>query len=248
MLMPHNNGAGKGCDMRTYKMWGFCTVTACILLGMLYVSISSESLSTFQPTFHPAPTLIIDAGHGGEDGGAVSLSGAYESNINLAIAKRLDGAFTLLGYPTIMLRTTDISLHENNAVTIRQKKVSDLKTRVKTVNSYDNAVLISIHQNSYPGSQYHGAQVFYSRSNCQELALAIQQAINNNVDSSNTRQIKQIPDNIYLFKHVSCPAILVECGFLTNPQEEKMLQDPSYQNKLAATICAAYLNALPKNG
>lgn len=228
-----------------YKVITSCIFVFCFVFGIFYVSSAPASLPVYQPAFSSAPTLIIDAGHGGEDGGAVSLSGVHESHINLQIAKRLDAALALLGYPTMMLRTTDTSLHDKNAVTIRQKKVSDLKNRVDTVSSYDNAILISIHQNTYPGSQYHGAQVFYSGADAKELAQAIQQAISTHADPSNNRQIKQIPGDIYLFKHISCPAVLVECGFLTNPREERMLRDVAYQNKLAATIGAACLNAIP---
>ena len=227
-----------------------CAIWAVILLfiviSMIILLFSKEvSVFTFAAGHSDSPLLIIDAGHGGEDGGAVSLTGMCESNINLSIARRLDGALTLVGYPTHMLRTTDISLHDPDAVTLRQKKVSDLHNRAEAVQSHPNAVLISIHQNSYPGSQYSGAQVFYSRfDRSRALAEYIQQTFVNAIDPNNKRQVKQIPDSIYLFQHVSCPAVLVECGFLTNAREDKLLQQPGYQNKLAVAIAASYLSYL----
>lgn len=189
------------------------------------------------------PVVIVDAGHGGEDGGAISLTGAHESDMNLAIAKRLDCAFAILGRPVVMLRTTDLSLHNEGAITLRQKKVSDLQNRVQAVNECDNAILISIHQNTYPGSQYRGAQVFHTQDEQGELlAKAIQQALIDHVDPENHRKARPVSRDIYLFDHIECPGILVECGFLTNPEEELLLQCPEYQNKLAVTIAGTIIN------
>lgn len=230
--------------MVSYKVWLPCIAGLCLAICCMITIGRPKDIPAFQPLFSDLPVVMIDAGHGGEDGGAVSLTGVRESHINLSIAKRLDCAMTLLGYPTVMLRSEDISLHDDTAVTIRQKKVSDLKNRVQTVSAAENAVLISIHQNSYPGSQYHGAQVFYHNdARSQQLAQAVQQALVLYVDPDNKREIKQVSDSVYLFNHISCTAILVECGFLTNPQEEQLLRDGTYQNKLAVAIAAAALQS-----
>ncbi len=230
--------------MVSYKVWLPCIAGLCLAFCCVITIGRPKDIPAFQPLFSDLPVVMIDAGHGGEDGGAVSLTGAYESHINLSIAKRLDCALTLLGYPTVMLRSDDVSLHDDTAVTIRQKKVSDLKNRVRTVTESDNTVLISVHQNSYPGSQYHGAQVFYhDDAQSQQLAKAVQQALILYVDPNNKREIKQVPDSVYLFKHITCTAILVECGFLTNPQEEQLLRNKTYQNKLAAAIASAFLQS-----
>ena len=203
---------------------------------------NKSAVSALSADFRDVPTVVIDAGHGGEDGGAVSLSGVCESTINLAIAKRLDAAFCLVGCPTVMLRQSDVSLHSEDAVTLRQKKVSDLHNRAEAVSSLDDAVLISIHQNSYPGSRYSGAQVFFRPDERSKLLSEhIQTSLIQNVDPTNNRQIKQIPESIYLFNHISCPAVLIECGFLTNPGEEQLLQQPAYQTKLAVSIASSYL-------
>lgn len=186
--------------------------------------------------------LVIDAGHGGEDGGAVSPNGALESHINLTVALRLDSILGLYGVRTLPLREEDVSLHDKQAQTLRQKKNSDLRNRADRVNAQKNAVLLSIHQNSYPDGRYSGAQAFYAPTDgSRELAQTVQESLRLTLDPQNGRLEKQIPDTIYLMNHISCPAVLVECGFLTNAREEQLLQDHTYQTKLACTLAGGYL-------
>lgn len=189
-------------------------------------------------------TVVIDAGHGGEDGGAVSAAGNVESGVNLAVAKRLDAILGLYGVDTRMLRTEDVSLHDPSAVTMREKKVSDLHNRVAVVEATPNATLISIHQNTYDGgSKYHGAQVFYANGELSlPLAQHTQETLRLALDPENGRQAAKIPDSVYLMNHITCRAILVECGFLSNPAEDALLQTDSYQTKIAAAIAGAYLS------
>ena len=190
-----------------------------------------------------AETLILDAGHGGEDGGAVSLSGVPESQINLAIVLKMDDLFGLYGVAPVLLREKDVSLYDDGAVTLREKKVSDLKNRAEAIEAVDHAVLFSIHQNTFSDRQYHGAQAFYAPTEgSRQLAASIQNAIRMMLQPDNSRQEKKIPDSVYLLNHISCPAVLIECGFLTNPGEEAQLLDSSYQRKLAAVLVAAWLN------
>lgn len=186
--------------------------------------------------------LILDAGHGGEDGGAVSVTGVAESTINLSITLKIDQLLGLYGVCPVLLRNTDISLHDPQASTLREKKVSDLKNRVSTIESISNAVLISIHQNTFTNKAYHGAQVFY-RDGEESLALAqqTQDTLRRGVDPDNQRSPSKISDSIYLMKHITCPAILVECGFLSNPTEEGKLRNNSYQTQLAVCIVSAWL-------
>ena len=191
-------------------------------------------------------TLILDAGHGGEDGGAVSLSGTAESSINLAIALKLDDLLGFYGAPHILLRREDISLHDPDASTLREKKVSDLHNRVAAVNAAQNATLLSIHQNSYPNGKYHGAQVFFAPTDgSQALAQHIQAALRSALQPENSRECKQIPSTVYLMNHIHCPGVLVECGFLTNQLEEAMLRETIYQRKLAAVLTSAWLTSQP---
>lgn len=196
----------------------------------------------FSPARMPEAVLIIDAGHGGEDGGAVSPSGVVESHINLAVALRLRALMDLYGAPSILLRDSDISLHDSTAETLRQKKVSDLHNRVDTIEGVPNAVLISVHQNIFQSSKYHGAQVFFGlNEESLTLAQVAQDTLREALDPGNHRTPSKIPSSVYLMNHISCPAILVECGFLSNPQEEALLQTSNYQTKLAAALTSAYL-------
>jgi len=172
----------------------------------------------------------------------VSLTGVPESQINLAIVQKLDGILGFLGEAPQLLRNEDVSLHDETASTIREKKVSDLKNRVKTVQEVAGATLLSIHQNSYPEQKYNGTQTFFADTDgSQELAEHIQRAIQQTIQMSNTRQAKKIPENVYLMNHVECRAVLVECGFLTNPEEERLLRDDAYQKKLASVLACAWL-------
>ena len=203
-----------------------------------------QSLPVSAPAYPDASgMLVLDAGHGGEDGGAVSVTGIPESQINLAIVLKMDDMLGLYGASHTLLRREDISLHDAGADTLREKKVSDLKNRVAAIEGTEGATLLSVHQNSYPNSRYHGAQVFYAPTDgSQELARHIQNAIRSVLQPENGRECKQIPDTVYLMNHIACPAVLVECGFLTNAEEEAMLRDDTYQKKLAAVLVSAWLN------
>lgn len=192
-------------------------------------------------------TVVIDAGHGGEDGGAVSPAGTVESGINLEIALRLDAILGLYGADTVLLRTEDVSLHDPDAQTLREKKASDLHNRVEMVESVPNALLVSIHQNTYTGSgRYHGAQVFYAdEESSRPLAEHAQEILRQSLDPENTRQAAKLPGTVYLMEHITCPAILVECGFLSNPEEDALLRTAAYQTKLAAALASALLSPVP---
>lgn len=188
--------------------------------------------------------LVLDAGHGGEDGGAVSLTGAPESKINLAIVLKLRDVLGLYGVDPILLRETDVSLHDSGAGTLREKKRSDLKNRVAATEAVEGGTLLSIHQNTYPGSRYHGAHVFYAPTEgSQALAEHFQNSIKTALQPDNERAVKRIPDTVYIMNHVTCPAVLIECGFLTNPEEEALLRNEDYQRRLSAIIAAAWLTA-----
>lgn len=179
--------------------------------------------------------IVIDAGHGGEDGGATSCSGILESTYNLEIALRLNDLFRLLGYDTRMIRTTDVSVYTKGE-TLSQKKMSDLKERVRITNETGHALLISIHQNMFSDSRYSGAQVFYADTE-ESMALAkqLQTAFISTLNPGSRRNCKK-SSGIYLMEHITQPGILVECGFLSNPQEEALLRSRNYQQKLCCVI------------
>lgn len=188
-------------------------------------------------------TVIIDAGHGGPDGGATSCTGILESQFNLEIALRLRDLMEILGIQTVMVRETDCSVYTQGN-TIAQKKVSDLKERVRIVNSTENATLISIHQNLFADAKYSGAQVFYAKTDgSQELAKKMQNKFIQSINPDSHRQAKKA-DGIYLMQNINCTGILIECGFLSNPKEEYLLRSDSYQKKLCSVIATTLSNYL----
>lgn len=221
--------------MNKWKYYFACIGVMCVMLlgaywGNRAVSVLSEGLSG--KTRH---CIIIDPGHGGEDGGASSCSGRLESGYNLEIALRLEDLLHLLGYDTKLIRREDVSVYTTGQ-TIAQKKVSDLKNRVKTINETKNGILLSIHQNYFTDSRYSGAQVFYGNSQGSEaLAKRLQAAFVAALNPGSRRQAKQ-GKGIYLLEHIQCPGALVECGFLSNPQEEALLRTDGYQKKLCCVI------------
>lgn len=193
------------------------------------------------------PVVIVDAGHGGEDGGAISITGVSESAINLSIAKKVEQVLALYGVMPVMLREEDISLHNSDAVTLREKKRSDLKNRVAMIESIPDAILLSIHQNTYEAESSHGFQTFYATTvGSQELATGVQETLVQVLDTENKRKSKEIPNSVYIMEHITCPAILIECGFLTNVAEEAMLQQEDYQKQLAAAITIGVLTHSPR--
>ncbi|MCD8334598.1 MAG: N-acetylmuramoyl-L-alanine amidase [Clostridiales bacterium] len=201
-----------------------------------------ESVPTANYCRFPRQTLVIDAGHGGEDGGAVALSGTAESVINLAIALKMDQLCGLYGVQTLLVRTEDVSLADEDAATLREKKHTDLLNRVELIENTENAVLLSIHQNNYTSADSHGAQVFYrADTESQQWAAQLQELLRQSLDPDNTRQAAEIPGTVYLMNHVSCRAVLVECGFLSNSEENALLESDGYQTRVAAALTASYL-------
>ena len=234
--------------MKSFR-WKSVTVLFLLssLLSFTYWKICQPfSVVTFSSVRMGGVTVVIDAGHGGEDGGAISPSGTVESGLNLSIACKLDDLLHLYGIPTVMLRREDCSLHDDSAVTLREKKRSDLKNRVQRINETENGVLISIHQNIYPDPSQSGAQVFYAQEESSFVwATQTQETLQMVLKPANQRSAAKIPDTIYLMKHVTRPAILIECGFLSNPEEEQKLLDDAYQTKIAMAIAAASFQEYP---
>lgn len=212
-------------------------IVVSLFLGATWCTSEAVSYIAQEIPLKRQNTIVIDAGHGGEDGGATSCTGVPESGINLQIALRLNDLLHLLGYRTVMVRTDDRSVHtEGN--TIAQKKASDLKARVNLVNSTENAVLVSIHQNIFSDSRYSGAQVFYAAAGeSQTLATDLQQAFVTSINPGSNRKCKKA-DGVYIMEHINATAILVECGFLSNPEEEALLRTQSYQQKITCVIAA----------
>ena len=206
---------------------------------MLLTFAGNRSITTLseQAPLRNRKTVIIDAGHGGVDGGASSVTGALESQLNLQIAQRLDDLLHLLGIKTVMIRNSDTSIHTKGE-SIAEIKVSDLKERVRIVNETDQSVLVSIHQNHFSDSRYSGAQVFYApTAGSKELAETMQTTLKT-LNPINNRVAKKA-DGVYLMQHIENTGVLVECGFLSNIKEEALLREPQYQKKICCAIAAS---------
>lgn len=233
---------------RTLILFGCAFFCLSTILSLVWLNTAQTlDFPVFSANTEDSETLIIiDPGHGGEDGGAVSTDGTIcESHLNLAVAQRVNDLFHLFGQPTLMTRTEDISIHtEGN--TVKARKASDIRNRVALVNTAEMAVLLSIHQNSLPSSPItHGAQAFWNQENGAEaLAHQIQDSLNVVINPDRPKNPRLIPDSIYLMNHVQAPAVLIECGFLSNREETLRLQESSYQTKLAAAITSGYLRCV----
>ena len=224
--------------MKKLKIRFFVLLYCGVFIGAVSLCQLASSSVTVLKESEPVQNrtvIIIDAGHGGIDGGATSCTGIPESHINLQISLRLNDLVQLLGFETKMIRKTDTSVYtEGN--TIAAQKVSDLKQRVKMVNETKNAVLVSVHQNTFLDSRYSGAQVFYANDNTsRELAKVMQADLISNLNPGSKRQCKS-SDGIYLMQNIQRPGVLIECGFLSNPEEEANLLTAEYQKQIASVV------------
>lgn len=191
-----------------------------------------------------APTVVIDAGHGGEDGGAVGYDGTLEKDLNLEYAKTLHEMCKLLGISSVLTRDTDEMLYARYADTdhMGKKKLYDLKNRLRfTEEAGDRVVFVGIHMNKFPQSKYSGAQIYYSPNSPQSRLLAegIRSAVKEKLQPENNREIKRAGTSIYLLNRLRVPAVLAECGFLSNPEETERLKEGVYRKEFSLTAAAA---------
>lgn len=223
----------------------------CLTVGILLLGIAGYLLSAIPAAEASAPwsiqeiVYVIDPGHGGEDGGAVAEDNTVESGINLEISLRLRDILQFCGCHCCMTREEDISIYSPGCETLRQKKVSDLQNRAALVNAQEGAILVSIHQNSLPSSPgVRGAQVFYNQAEgAESMALTLQERLNQAANPEKERTACRISESIYLMNHVTAPAALIECGFLSHAEETQQLKTPEYQKTLAAAIAAGLLQS-----
>lgn len=191
-------------------------------------------------------TVIVDAGHGGDDGGAIGIEGTVEKDINLDIALKLEKLLKFYGFDVIMTRTEDIMTCDDGLDSLRKRKVSDIHNRFDVLEKNPDAVFISIHQNKFEDNSQHGTQVFYSGNNDESklLAESIQNSIVSVLQPDNSRVVKKSGSGIYLLYHAKLPAVLVECGFISNPTEVKRLNDEKYRMKIAILIADGLIKYL----
>lgn len=211
------------------------------ILSFLIISFLGDSIITVMAEDNMrliSPCIIIDPGHGGEDGGAISCTGDMESHYNLEISIRLNDLLTLLGYRTKMIRTEDVSVY-TTGTSIAQKKRSDLRERVRIVNECRDAILLSLHQNHFSDSRYSGAQIFFADTEgSRALAEKMQEQFIFALNRSSNRKAKK-SRGIFLMEHIQCPGVLIECGFLSNREENAKLKTSEYQKKICCVIASS---------
>lgn len=225
---------------------GVLSIGLFLLSGGQAETIPAPPEQTEQTTDPPAQVdgvVILDAGHGGEDGGAVGVTGLLEKELNLDLAKRVAALLEQHGVKVIMTRTEDVLLYDRNTNYEGRKKALDLAARQAIGDANPDAIFVSIHANTFSQSQYHGLQIWYGANHAGSATLAeqIRLEVVSTLQPDNHRQSKQGGSNIYLLYHLNNPAVLVECGFLSNPGECRSLEDESYRQALALALCRGIL-------
>lgn len=226
----------------------FMALTACASAFSLPLLTGAALPNQHQETIASAPdfTVVLDAGHGGEDGGASSANGVVEKDVNLAITLALRDLLEANGVRVVLTRETDILLYDRNVDFKGRKKALDLAARRKIAEETENCVFVSIHMNAFPQTQYSGLQVWYSPNHNASFTLAetVQKLTQEQLQPENDRRVKPATSSIYLLHHLRVPAILVECGFLSNPQEAEKLATEEYRQQLAFLLFLALTDGM----
>lgn len=234
--------------MRKSRYGGLLAVSAVLLAVVMFFAAASrvkEHLSA-GGEISPFTKIIIDPGHGGMDGGAIGSGGVIEKDINLSIALKLRTLLEMQGYEVIMTRDSDVSIYDQGVEGIGKQKKSDMRNRLKLIEKNPDAIVLSIHQNQFSQSKYHGAQMFYGKKNplSKEIAQSIQKTFAQQLQPDNTREIKVGGKDLFLLYRSENPIVLVECGFISNPEECANLLDEEYQSKVAFVIYTGLVTEL----
>ena len=232
-----------------YILFSLVLILICFLLFIYFESsqrdAAAEGSTAADVTTYPQ--IILDPGHGGEDGGCVGKNGVTEKELNLALSKKTYSLLSFAGLSPVMTRTDDRLLYDkyNDLTNYKgKKKLFDVKNRVRFTEEFSSPIFVSIHMNAFPDNKYSGTQIYYSQNNSfsKKLAENLQSAVKEQLQSDNDREIKKAGSSIYVLDRLSCPAVLVECGFLSNEKECALLCEDEYQKKMAVVICASILN------
>lgn len=231
----------------------FVIIALTVVLSGVLITYGFNKVETAVMTSVPAakadtPVIVLDAGHGGMDGGCSSAAGIPEKGINLNILLTLRDMLQSAGYEVDVTRDTDISTHDEGVEGIANQKSSDMDNRLAKFNEHQNAICISIHQNQFTDPKYSGAQMFYSATNSKSGALAqcIQNKFVEYLQPDNQRETKQCGKELFLCYFSKNPTVMVECGFLSNPDEAAKLSDTDYQRQVAFTIFSGLNEYLSK--
>lgn len=237
--------------------WSFYVICICGILMFsslvfaAYAKISEQIAGSKESAVSSSRKIVLDPGHGGEDGGAVGDGGIVEKDVNLSIALKLRDYLEATGYEVVMTRDKDTAIYDDDAETLREKKRSDLHNRRDIIaeNEGENTIFVSVHQNKFPDSKYYGTQIFYSKNDVKSLDLAnsVRESVVGLLQPGNTRETKEANKKIYLLNNAQIPAIVVECGFISNPDESKKLADKNYQSEVAFSIYCGIINYFNNN-
>jgi len=210
-----------------------------LIVTLFFVSYSDKVYAVF----------LLDAGHGAPDGGTVGYSGSVEKDINLFIVLKTGVFLSFLGVDHAYTRTGDNSICDHDAKTIREKKISDLKNRLSIACSTENALFISFHMNASTSRSAKGFQIFYGRNyQSSELAASLTRFFLTQPIGHSIREVKQAPDSVFLTNSLICPSVILEYGYLSNPEEEALLIQEQHQDILAAVTAFALLNYTNQRG
>ena len=224
------------------RIWRSTATDAAIALvcGAILLTTTAGVADRRQTAVTPAPYILIDAGHGGEDGGAVAADGTVEKDLNLAVALPLKDLLSVMGFSVAMTRETDIML-DGGEPTLRERKVADMKRRLAMVQAAE--LTVSLHQNKFEQTKYSGTQVFYSKNTpeSREVAEAVRDSVVSLLQPHNTRPLKAGDSTVYLLHRATAPIVLVECGFLSNEAEREKLKTPAYQRQLAFAVAGGVM-------
>ena len=219
----------------------FCLIFTALIGGFAYFGASlskqNEKISAEDTSAAARPIIVIDAGHGGEDGGAVGVNGVHEKELNLSVATMLAEQLRAAGVEVILTRTEDRLLYRDEENIKGHRKEYDLKNRLAVAEAHPEALFISIHMNTFSEAKYSGLQVYYAATEgSRELAECVQSAVREHVQPENHRKIHAASSSIFLLEHAVGRAVLVECGFLSNPEECARLSEKDYQRQLCFSI------------
>ena len=227
----------------------FAFISILLVLSIIFINTFFATILSdrdIDADLEPFPIIVLDAGHGGADGGAVGYDGTLEKDLNLQITKTLADLLRVSGYDVIMTRTEDVMLSTDDG--IGSSKMQDLKQRLSISSEHPDTITISIHCNKFPSASCKGLQVYHSDSEkAAALAESVQSSVATILQTGNKRQIKKADSSIYLLHRAKNPSILIECGFLSNPDECASLSDQGYQKQLSAILLCAISSKYPPN-
>lgn len=236
--------------LRRYRTAIFSAVAVMTSALMIHFAVGEIDNAVYVNTANATDrtVIVLDSGHGGMDGGCSTADGVPEKGINLSIMLTVRDMCRVCGFDTVVTRDRDISIYDSGVTGLRNQKISDMENRLELFNRFPNSVCLSIHQNTYTDPRYSGAQMFYSSANAESerLASIMQNKFVCNLQPDNLRETKLCGKELYLCYYCENPAIMAECGFLSNPEEAALLKDKGYQQQVAFTLFSGLCEYLDK--